>query len=106
MNFTIDEITKDVLVNSLKEAGKKAIRIVITGFSWGGPTFGIVLDEQKDGDDFFNLSEISSELSIKLSIVVEKDLSFLFDNGKIIASKNSFGNSFSVLTGNGESPGC
>lgn len=98
MNFTIDEATRNILVNSLKEAGKKAIRIVITGFSWGGPTFGIVLDEQKDEDDFFDLGD--------LSIVAEKDFSFLFTEGKIIASQNSFGNSFSVLIGNSEPTGC
>jgi len=98
MNFTVDESTRYILVNNLKDANKKAIRIIITGFSWGGPTFGIVLDEQKDEDDFFNLDE--------LSIVAEKDFSFLFNNAKIIASKNDFGNSFNVLLGNDEPTGC
>lgn len=28
----------------------KPLRIYIASYGWGGPTFGIALDEQKDGD--------------------------------------------------------
>lgn len=28
----------------------KPLRIYVAGYGWGGPSFGIALDEQKDGD--------------------------------------------------------
>lgn len=49
------EATKDALKEIKKiiekqEANDKAIRVNIAGFGWGGPSLGLVLDEQKEND--------------------------------------------------------
>lgn len=46
-NEAKNEITK-VLANE-KNAGK-LLRIYIAGYGWGGPSFGLALDEPKDED--------------------------------------------------------
>ncbi len=49
------EATKDALKEIKKiiekqESDEKVIRVNIAGFGWGGPSLGLVLDEQKDND--------------------------------------------------------
>lgn len=39
---------KDLLKNNQIETD--TVRIVISGIGWGGPSFGLVLDEQKEND--------------------------------------------------------
>ena len=34
----------------LEKETDKSLRIYIAGYGWGGPTFGIALDEHKEGD--------------------------------------------------------
>lgn len=41
-----EELTK--IVESKKT--EKPLRIYIAGYGWGGPSFGLALDERKDGD--------------------------------------------------------
>jgi HesB-like selenoprotein len=91
MRITIDDNTKASLSKALQEREKEAVRIAIKGFGWGGPTFGVVLDEQKEDDDVFVVDEIK--------VVAEKEFSFLFDDTKIVETKGYFGNSFNVITG-------
>jgi len=43
----VDEIKKII---EKQNADDKAIRINISGFGWGGPQLGLVLDEQRDSD--------------------------------------------------------
>lgn len=96
MNLSFDEATKEALSTSLKEKNKSAVRIVIEGFGWGGPSFGIVLDEQNNED------EVAVVDGIK--IVADKEFSFLFDNVKIVSTKGPFGTSFHLVSkrfGNG-----
>lgn len=89
MKFSISNDTIDALKKSLDNKGKDAVRIVIKGFGWGGPSFGVVLDEQKSEDD------IHIENGIK--IVADKEFSFLFDDAKIVHTKGIFGDNFNVM---------
>lgn len=42
----VEELTK--VIESKKT--EKPLRIYIAGYGWGGPSFGLALDEQKEGD--------------------------------------------------------
>lgn len=88
MNVIIDDATKEALLENLKKRNKEAVRLAIKGFGWGGPTFGVVLDEQKENDDVLEVDGIK--------FVAEKDISFVFENVKVIHRKGIFGDFFDV----------
>lgn len=46
-----EELTK--VIESKKT--EKPLRIYIAGYGWGGPSFGLALDEQKEGDSEVNV---------------------------------------------------
>lgn len=52
MNINITEKAQIELdkVISKSDVTDKGLRIYIAGFGWGGPSFGLALDEQKDTD--------------------------------------------------------
>ena len=52
MNIEITSTAKDELKKVLanKKNEDKLLRIYIAGYGWGGPTFGLALDELKDED--------------------------------------------------------
>ena len=58
-----------------------AVRIILNGFGWGGPSFGIVLDKQKENDYTQAYGDIK--------VVVESDLLNQF-NGFIIDYVNNW----------------
>lgn len=45
----------------------KTIRVIMSGMGWGGPNFGLVLDEQKENDDVTEINETT--------FLVDKELS-------------------------------
>lgn len=93
MRFSINSDTIEVLKKTLEEKNKEAVRVVIKGFGWGGPSFGIVLDEQKNEDEAITIDGVK--------VVADKEFSFLFEDAKIVHTKGLFGNSFAVVTGSG-----
>ena len=68
MNIKITDKAKEMIRETIDKKGVSdpVIRIYIAGFGWGGPNFGIVLDEQKEND--YKVKEDD------ISYVVEKDL--------------------------------
>ena len=58
--FEIKKVLKE------KNAASKKIRIFLAGIGWGGPTFNLALDDQKEDD------EIYSEYSV--DFVADKNL--------------------------------
>lgn len=95
MNVIIDDTTKEALKQNLEKRNKDAVRLAIKGFGWGGPTFGVVLDEQTENDDIIEIDGIK--------IVAEKDISFVFDNVKLIHRKGIFGDFFDLYNPGGSS---
>lgn len=93
MDITIDSSTKEALLENLKNRNKDAVRLAIKGFGWGGPTFGVVLDEQNENDDALEVDGIK--------FVAEKDISFVFQGVKVIHRKGVFGDFFDVYNPNG-----
>lgn len=98
MNVILDKEAKEALLENLKKRSKKAVRLAIKGFGWGGPTFGVVLDEQKENDDVVNVDGID--------FVAEKDISFVFDNIKVVHTKGIFGDFFEVYNPNNAGGSC
>jgi HesB-like selenoprotein len=81
------------LLENLEKRNKDAVRLAIKGFGWGGPTFGVVLDEQNENDDALEVDGIK--------FVAEKDISFVFQGVKVIHRKGVFGDFFDVYNPNG-----
>lgn len=52
MNINITDKAKEMIKKTLndKKINDPVIRIYIAGIGWGGPSFGIALDEQKEND--------------------------------------------------------
>lgn len=52
MKINVTEKAKDELKKILsdKDTTGKRLRLYIAGFGWGGPSFGLALDEQKEND--------------------------------------------------------
>jgi len=50
-NKALDEIKKVIKNNN---ATSKKIRIFLAGIGWGGPTFNLALDEQKENDEIYS----------------------------------------------------
>jgi len=92
MNINIDASTKDALLSDLTKQKKNAVRLMVKGFGWAGPSFGVVLDEQTNND---NVTEVEG-----IKFVAENDIAFLFEDAKIVYRKGLFGSSFDVLTPN------
>lgn len=54
-NKALDEIKK---VLKGKNSTSKKIRIFLAGIGWGGPTFNLALDEQKENDKIYSKDSV------------------------------------------------
>lgn len=93
MNVIIDDATKEALKENLENRNKTAVRLTLKGFGWGGPTLGVVLDEQTENDEVIEIDGIK--------FVAENDIAFIFDNVKLIHRKGVFGDFFDIYSPNG-----
>ena len=68
MNITVTDKAQEELKKIIekKNTENKDIRVYIAGVGWGGPSFGLALDEQKENDEVANVGG--------LNFLVEKDL--------------------------------
>lgn len=97
MSITISAKAQEVLNEQFKTNENNFFRIFIKGFGWGGPTFGIALDEAKD-DEKDHYEKIEN-----LNILVEKDLLGLYKNFSIDYSNGWLNKGFKVVPGLGGS---
>lgn len=97
MNINVTDKASKELKKYLKSKGldDHSFRIYVAGFGWGGPNFGIALDEQKDGD---KTQEIDG-----LTFVVEEDLTETYDSFKVDYSDNWLRKGFHVTSNIGGS---
>ena len=63
-NKALNEIKK---VLKEKNTTSKKIRIFLAGIGWGGPTFNLALDEQKENDEIY--SEDSVDFIVDKSLI-------------------------------------
>lgn len=72
---------------------KKALRIHVSSFGWAGPSFGIALDEQKDGD-------VETEVN-GYTFLAEEDLLDSFNKFTIDYGDSMLNKGFTVKPGRG-----
>lgn len=92
-------IIKKQLEDKNREMGDTFLRIFVKGIGWGGPTFGIALEEQKNEEKDYD-EEING-----LKLLVEKDLLDQYKSFKVDYSDGWFRKGFSIQAGIGGS-GC
>lgn len=87
MKINITEKAAEQLQNMLQEQelSDKKIRIKMTGIGWGGPRFGVALDEQNEDDtnlkaDQFDLI-IDRRLADSIKYLTIDYTNFLFSKG-------------------------
>lgn len=71
----------------------KPLRIYIAGYGWGGPSFGLALDELKEGDESTKIGDYT--------FVLEGDLIESFDTFTVDYSDNWLRRGFTVTPDRG-----
>lgn len=63
--INISDKAKIELEKTLKDkaAENHSIRVYVTGFGWGGPRFGLALDEKQEDDNAYNVDEFEFIIS-------------------------------------------
>lgn len=77
---------------------EKTLRIYVAGHGWGGPSFGLTLDESKEGD-----TVVSTE---GYEIAVEEGLDEMFDSFTVDYSDSWLRKGFVVMPDRGVSSSC
>ena len=97
MNINVTNKANEELEKYLKSKDLKdhPFRIYISGFGWGGPSFGIALDEQKDGDKVQKIDQ--------LTFLVEEDLTEAYGSFTVDYSDSWFNKGFNVIPDTGGS---
>jgi len=74
MEINITDKAAVQLKEMIKEKGhsRKKVRIMMTGIGWGGPRFGIALDEQDKNDVNFNANNLDFILEQRLANEIKK----------------------------------
>lgn len=90
MKISVTDKASEMIKKSIKDKEIKDtnVRIYISGMGWGGPTFGIALDEQK-ANDFAQIYE-------DINYIVEKDLIEQFGSFEIDFVKGFLSKGFQV----------
>lgn len=89
MEIRITETAKEAIKEKLDKKGDKyGVRVYISGLGWGGPTFGLALDEPKNND---KVQEVEG-----IKIILDEEISG-YVKGFVIDYRNSFfGKRFAV----------
>ena len=99
MKINLTNKAKEELIKIRKEKQTdKPLRIYIAGYGWGGPSFGIALDEHKDGDLVTQIDD--------LTFLLEKDFAESFDIFTVDYNDGFLRKGFTVLPNGLASSGC
>lgn len=71
----------------------KSLKIYIAAYGWGGPTFGLALDEQKDGDQIIKTDDFE--------FIIEDGLSDNYGKFTVEYSNNWLKRGFTVIPDRG-----
>ena len=89
MNISVSEKAMEELIKVAETRDEmKPLRLYVAAYGWGGPTFGLALDEHKDGD-----SQVTID---NFTFLVEESLSQEYDTWEIDYSDNWMKRGFSV----------
>lgn len=78
-------VDKDVLEKAkmvLEDRGRSALRFNVNGFSWAGPIFNVVLDEQRETDIVYDVDGVK--------FVAEDAFADFIKDVEIIANRGGF----------------
>ena len=94
MVIDVTDVAKNELKKVLEEKNTdKSLRIYTAAYGWGGPTFGLALDELKDGDKIVK--------SADFDFVVEEGLSDNYGKFTVDYSDNWLKRGFSIIPDRG-----
>lgn len=89
MEIRITDNAREYIKSELVGKGSgKYIRIFISGLGWGGPSFGLALDEQKDSDNLYEINGVK--------VLFDKETSEYTKGFEIDYRKTLFGNKISI----------
>ena len=94
-NKALDEIKK---ILKEKNATSTKIRIFLAGIGWGGPTFNLALDEQKENDKIYSEDNVN--------FIADKSLIDQFRGFKIDYSNFFLRRGFLIYPYNGPASTC
>ena len=97
MSIEITQLAQEELRKVLESKNNfnRSLRIYIAGMGWGGPSFGIALDEQKDGDEVVKIDDFT--------FLLDKDMMNNFSDFNIDYSNNWLRRGFQVRAGDRKS---
>lgn len=95
MNIKLTELAQEELRKQLQSKDNRSLRLYVAGMGWGGPTFGIALDEQKDGDEVIKVDDFT--------FLLDEDMRANFDDFNIDYSNNWLRRGFNIRAGRGGS---
>lgn len=99
MKINITEKGKEELEKTMKDKdGNKALKIYVAGYGWGGPSFGLALDEPKEGD-----IKITSE---GYDFLVEEGLEEIYGSFTLDYSDSWLRKGFVVMPDGAAAPSC
>lgn len=92
MKINVTDNAKAQLKQVVEEKGEdKPLRIYIAGHGWGGPSFGLALDELKDDDKSTDIDG--------LKFVYGEELEGAFENFTVDYTDSGFRKGFTVVPG-------
>ena len=98
MIIDVTDQARDELKKLIEEKKTdKMLKIYVASYGWGGPSFGLALDEPKDGDEVIKDNDFS--------FVIEEGLSKNYGKFTVDYSNNWLKRGFSVIPDRGSS-GC
>lgn len=95
LNVTNTAIEQIKSIMEKKDAFDKKIRLYVSGYGWGGPSYGIALDEQHNEDKTQDIDGIT--------FLVDENLVDQVDAFNVDYTKDWTGKGFRVTTGNSSS---
>lgn len=99
MQINITDVAKQELKKILDhKKTDKLLRLYITGYGWGGPSFGIALDELKEGDEEIKIDNFN--------FIVGDELTDTYGKFTIDYSDNWMRRGFSIIPDRGGSSSC
>lgn len=89
MEIKVTPSAAEELKNKIAEQGEKnGVRVYLAGMGWGGPTYGLTLDEPKDTDNVYEVEGVK--------ILFDKEASRYSKGFEIDYRSSIFGKRFSV----------
>ena len=90
MKIDVTDVARNELKKLIEEKKtEQSLRIYIASYGWGGPTFGMSLDEAKDGDEIIKDNDFE--------FVLEEDLTSNYGKFTVDYSDNWLRRGFNVI---------